>query len=116
MDRVAPTFSLLRSGMVALIIGISSFAAPVVATERAFEREQLALLIRQLDQINRQAEDLSAQPIQAYARYHFDYPRLREDLQHVRSGIQDYLTPQRAQPRDPTPLLGDYRNEQEPSP
>lgn len=54
MDRVAPTFSLLRSGMVALIIGISSSAAPVMASERAFEREQLALLTRQLDQINHQ--------------------------------------------------------------
>lgn len=116
MDRVAPTFSLLRSGMVALIIGISSSAAPLMASERAFEREQLALLTRQLDQINRQVEDLSAQPTQVRGRYHFDYPRLREDLQRVRAGVQDYLTPQRAQPRAPTPMLGDYRDEQEPSP
>lgn len=116
MDRVAPTFSLLRSGTVALIIGISSGAVPVMASERTFEREQLAQLIRQLDQINRQVEDLSAQPGQVRVRYHFDYPRLMDDLQRVRSGIQDYLTPQRAQPRDPTPLLGDYRDEQEPSP
>lgn len=102
--------------MVALIIGISSSAAPVMASERAFEREQLALLTRQLDQINRQVEDLSAQPMQVRDRYHFDYPRLREDLQRVRAGVQDYLTPQRAQPRDPTPMLGEYRDEQEPSP
>lgn len=116
MDRVAPTFSSRRSGVVALIVGISSSIAPVMASERAYEREQLALLTRQLDQINRQVEDLSAQPTQARARYHFDYPRLLDDLQRVRAGIQDYLTPQRAQPRDPTPMLGDYRDEQEPSP
>jgi RAQPRD family integrative conjugative element protein len=116
MDRVVSTFSLLRSGVVSLMVGISSSAAPVMASERAFEREQLTLLIRQLDQINRQIEDLSAQPIQASARYHLDYPRLLDDLQRVRAGVQDYLTPQRAQPRDPAPMLGDYRNEQEPSP
>ena len=36
---------------------------------------------------------------------------LREDIKRVRSGIRDYLTPQRAQPRDSVSLIGDYRQE-----
>ena len=53
------------------------------------------------------AEQAVAAP-QERARYHFDYVRLRADLQRVRTGLQDYLVPQRAQPRDPVPMSGDY--------
>jgi len=45
-------------------------------------------------------------------RYHFDYSRLLADLAQVRTGIQTYLAPSRAQPRDLTELSGDYRREQ----
>jgi RAQPRD family integrative conjugative element protein len=44
-------------------------------------------------------------------RYHFDYPRLYADLARIRAGIHDYLNPSRAQPRDLSPLPGDYRRE-----
>ena len=83
------------------------------------EREQLAALARQLDLIDRLAEHAATTAPQARARYHFDYARLRADLKRVRTGLQDFLVPQRAQPRDPVPLAGDYlrRDEQEePSP
>ena len=55
------------------------------------------------------------------ARYHFDYAQLRADLKRVRAGLEDYLVPQRAQPRDPVPLAGDYvrhdrADDEEPSP
>ncbi|WP_405045738.1 RAQPRD family integrative conjugative element protein [Pseudomonas aeruginosa] len=40
---------------------------------------------------------------------------MRKDLQRVRAGIQDYLTPPRAQPRDPVELSGDYRQSSPPS-
>ena len=56
-----------------------------------------------LDQAS--ADDATAER----ARYHFDYGRLAADLERVRGGIHDYLTPSRAQPRDPAELLGDYR-------
>lgn len=42
-------------------------------------------------------------------RYRFDYPRLIQDIQRIRHGVQDYLSPSRAQPRDPAELVGDYR-------
>ncbi|HDC4501868.1 TPA: hypothetical protein O8U02_004482 [Enterobacter kobei] len=44
-------------------------------------------------------------------RYNFDYARLQEDLHHIREGIHDFLTPNRAQPRVPVALNGDYRQE-----
>jgi len=53
-------------------------------------------------------------PIAAGERYYFDYPRLLADLVRVRTGVQAYLTPSRAQPRDVTDLSDDYRSETQP--
>jgi RAQPRD family integrative conjugative element protein len=71
------------------------------------EREMLAAVTRQLELLDRLAERAPHRAAGA-ARYHFDYARLRADLQRVRAGVRDYLVPQRAQPRDPVPLAGDY--------
>ncbi|WP_318533239.1 RAQPRD family integrative conjugative element protein [Pseudomonas fluorescens] len=52
-------------------------------------------------------------------RYRFDYLRLIHDIQRIRHGVQDYLSPSRAQPRDPTELVGNYRldtSSEKPSP
>ncbi|QVX40749.1 RAQPRD family integrative conjugative element protein (plasmid) [Ralstonia solanacearum] len=79
-----------------------------VAADNAAEREQLAALTRQLELVDRLAEQAANLAPPDRARYHFDYGRLREDVKRVRAGVQDYLAPQRAQPRDPIPLTGDY--------
>ncbi|MBT2375326.1 raqprd family integrative conjugative element protein [Pseudomonas fluorescens] len=84
-------------------------AAPLTAP--ATEHAHLAAMLRQLDTLERHTERSAALPSPVGARYRFDYLRLREDLQRIRSGVQDYLTPQRAQPRDPAPLVGDYTGE-----
>lgn len=94
--------------------------APVLASE-TIEHGQLAALARQLDLIDRLAEHAANTAPQERARHHFDYARLRADLKRVRAGLQDYLVPQRAQPRDPVPLVGDYvcrdrADDEEPSP
>ena len=94
-----------------LLVTPSAFAA-----DTASEHAQLAALVRQLDMLDRLAEHSERLPRQDASRYHFDYARLREDIERVRSGIRDYLTPQRAQPRDPTTLIGDYRQEAEDAP
>jgi RAQPRD family integrative conjugative element protein len=72
------------------------------------EREALAALTRELDLLDRLAEHAATTAPQGRTRYHFDYDRLREDVQRVRTGVQDYLVPQRAQPRDPLPISGNY--------
>jgi RAQPRD family integrative conjugative element protein len=78
------------------------------ATSAAPEREMLAAVTRQIDLLDRLAERAAATSPQERARYHFDYLRLRADLRRVRAGVQDYLVPQHAQPRDPVPLAADY--------
>lgn len=96
---------------------------PAHAADDAPQREQLAVFTRQIELADRLANHLADQAASTAsperARYHFDYARLRADLQRIRAGVRDYLVPQRAQPRDPEPLTGDYvrRDErQEPSP
>ena len=91
------------------------------ASDNAAEREMLAAVTRQLELLDRLAEHAANTAPQERARYHFDYARLRADLKRVRAGLQDYLVPQRAQPRDPVPLAGDYvrrdrADDEEPSP
>jgi RAQPRD family integrative conjugative element protein len=78
------------------------------ASDNAAEREMLAAVTRQLELLDRLAEHAATTAPQERARYHFDYARLRADLERVRAGVRDYLVPQRAQPRDPVPLAGDY--------
>lgn len=77
------------------------------ASDNAAEREMLAAVTRQLELLDRLAEHAATTAPQERARYHFDYARLRRPGR-VRTGVRDYLVPQRAQPRDPVPLAGDY--------
>lgn len=82
-----------------------------LAGDGATEQAQLAAVMRQLDMIDRLTEHSANLPRPDNARYHFDYWRLQRDIERVRQGIRDYLIPERAQPRDPLELLGEYRYE-----
>ena len=101
--RGMPTFL-----VTALVLGQS----PMALAESPVQRQELAAALRQLDALERavvrSSERVSVQPGE---RYHFDYPRLLADLARVRAGIQSYLVPSRAQPRDPAELAGAYRAE-----
>ncbi len=99
----------------AMLLVVSLSAPQPASADDTPEREQLAVIARQLELIDRLAEHAANTAPQERARYHFDHARLREDLQRVRAGIQDYLTPPRAQPRDPVELSGDYRQSSPPS-
>lgn len=92
----------------ALLLGLC-LAGHVSADDATPEPARLAAALRQLDSIERLVAQQAAQQHDEHARYHFDYARLSADLDRVRAGIRDYLTPTRAQPRDPAVLLGDYR-------
>jgi len=100
----------LRLAGAALVLAAAGItpAVAVDAPDNAAEREVLAAVVRQLDLLDRLAERAAAVSPQERARYHFDHARLRDDVKRVRAGVQDYLVPQRAQPRDPMPLAGDY--------
>lgn len=80
------------------------------AADAASERADLAIIVRELNLIDRLA--LNAQAVAPEkGRYHFDYPRFHVDIARVRAGIQGYLNPPRAQPRDPAALSGAYRED-----
>ncbi|CAK7033268.1 MAG: hypothetical protein MESAZ_03043 [Saezia sanguinis] len=92
----------------ALSVSVPAYAG----SPNELERQQLALMLRQLDMTVRIAHESAKAATPEASRYHFDYQRFNADMARVRAGIEDYLTPQRAQPRDPVALAGQYRAEQ----
>lgn len=81
------------------------------ASDESIERERLTAVLREFDSIERLIRESDSAAPTSGTRYHFDYARLRGDLARVRAGIEDYLAPPRAQPRDPQALQSDYRRE-----
>ncbi|MGH5636903.1 integrative conjugative element protein, RAQPRD family [Citrobacter portucalensis] len=94
------------------ILTISLFFTTVTLAASLTEREELTLSLNQLRQIEASLHraQLSART-SANERYYFDYPRIHSDITTLRSGIENYLTPARAQPRDTATLVGQYREE-----
>lgn len=92
-----------------LLAALWLWACKASATDPDLHRQNLANALRQLDLLDRFLVTAAStyQPGPA-ERHHFDHARLREDLQRVRAGIQAYLSPPRAQPRESEPLAGDY--------
>lgn len=96
----------LRMGLAALLTWF--MLAPDADAATASERANIEVMIRQLNALEdtaRRSTQVAEEPGQ---RYFFDYQRLASDIQRIRQGLQDYLTPSRAQPRDPVELMGDY--------
>ncbi|MBM0142417.1 hypothetical protein ALQ53_00833 [Pseudomonas cannabina] len=84
------------------------FSAHAQAAGTASEQANVEVMIRQLNALEAVAQrsvDLPQDPAQ---RYHLDYPRLVSDIARIRQGLQDYLSPSRAQPRDPVDISGQY--------
>lgn len=84
---------------------------PVLA--QAAEKDELAQVIRQLDQVQaslERARALSAQSDED-GRFYFDYVRAGQDILAMKQGISQYLDPSRAQPRDAAGVTGRYRQE-----
>lgn len=93
------------------VVSVSTGHCSAIAGESADERVQFSLLLRQLNALERLIDYGDTLPGESSARVHFNYTRLREDLHRIRTGIHDYLTPLRAQPRDPAALHGHYNDE-----
>ena len=92
--------------IILLLLPLFTCAAPLT------EREELTLSLNQLNQIEaslHRAQQSARTGINE--RYYFDYPRIHGDITTLRSGIEHYLTPARAQPRDTATLFGQYREE-----
>lgn len=106
--------ALLHESLILTLFLVALSAPHARAGDSDAEREQLGAVIRQLDITERLAVQTAALSAPEGTRYHFDYARLQQDLQRVRQGIEHYLTPSRAQPRDLQPLAGDYAREVDP--
>lgn len=83
--------------------------AHAYAADTASESAHLAAIERQLDAIDRLATQSEQLPDSDGTHAHFDYARLHADIARVREGIEDYLSPRRPLPRDPSALVGHYR-------
>lgn len=82
-------------------------------TVQANENEELALTLKQLTQIESTLKRArqTAQSNADEQRFFFDYPQVHHDIQLMRSDIEQYLSPSRAQSRAVIPLVGEYRRE-----
>lgn len=99
---------LLPSSLVLSALLTCCIASSAVAYAAGDEHQQLSLILRQLDSLSQLASSRDAFVIGSSARYSFDYPRLLADINLMRQGINGYLTPSRAQPRNPPELTGHY--------
>jgi RAQPRD family integrative conjugative element protein len=92
------------------------FAAALltVLSVQASEKDELALVMRQLDQVQASLERARVVAVQdgQSGRFHFDYLRATQDVNTMRRGIEFYLEPSRAQPTTSS-VSGQYRQERQ---
>lgn len=97
-----------RKRLVVALMGCLFFAGQSQAAGTASEQANVEIMIRELNALEAVARRSIDLPKDGSQRYHFDYQRLVGDIARMRQGLQDYLTPSRAQPRDTTELSGQY--------
>lgn len=102
-----------RNRRVPGITGLVLLTFLASAAAQASEKDELASVQRQLDQVQASLERARVAAAQAdpadRGRFFFDYRQATSDLNTIRSGIDRYLEPSRAQPRDPSYVAGNYR-------
>jgi len=102
----ALTYRLARTGLITLLgCGLH---IPHASAASASEQANLEVMIRQLNALEDTARRSAAVADEPGKRYFFDYQRFAGDIEHIRHGLEGYLTPSRAQPRDPAEISGDY--------
>ena len=94
-----------RAGVV-ILVALST--APAGWADADAEREALARLIHEIQALDPLIETAKSQATPD-ARIRFRYDWLRQDLKHIRAGIQAHIDAPRTEPRTVPPLRGDYR-------
>ena len=105
----ALTCRFVLTGLISLFGIILSTSQAVAAS--ASEQANLDVMIRQLNALEDTARRSAQVADEPGKRYFFDYQRLAGDIARIRHGLEGYLTPSRAQPRDPAELSGQYTTE-----
>lgn len=112
MTTILPEKKTLCAGLRMALVG--TFGAglftmtSVQAAGTASEQANIEVMIRQLNAVEAVAHRSAELPNDGSQRYHFDYQRMAGDIARIRQGLQDYLSPSRAQPRDPVEISGHY--------
>ncbi|NUU69148.1 hypothetical protein HQN64_24085 [Enterobacteriaceae bacterium BIT-l23] len=110
-SRPARHLSARIPGMTGLLL---LTALSVSTSTRAAEKDELASVLRQLDQVQASLERARVAATQAdpaeHGRFFFDYRQATSDLNTIRGGVGRYLEPSRAQPRS-SHIGGHYRRE-----
>lgn len=95
------------------IFGVLVLAVLPVFQCQASEKDELALVMRQLDQVQAGLDRARVVANQNQnARFYFDYQQATRDISTMRQGLSTYLEPSRAQPTVPTTVTGQYRGEE----
>ncbi|QLH61926.1 RAQPRD family integrative conjugative element protein [Serratia symbiotica] len=81
---------------------------------QASEKDELALVMRQLDQVQASLDRARVVANQEQdARFYFDYQQATRDITIMKQGISTYLEPSRAQPSSRSASVsGQYRAEE----
>lgn len=103
------------SRLIQYITGLLLLVTSAVSVVQAAEKDELALVQRQLEQVQSALERARVAarqdaPANEGGRFFFDYQQVASDLDTIRSGIDRYLQPSRAQPRI-SHISGNYRQE-----
>lgn len=95
-----------------LLITLLIATLPVLHCQ-ASEKDELALVMRQLDQVQSGLDRARVIANQNQdARFYFDYQQATRDITTMKQGISTYLEPSRAQPVSrPISVTGQYRAE-----
>ena len=95
--------------LIALLIA----TLPVLQCQ-ASEKDELALVMRQLDQVQAGLDRARVVADQNHdARFYFDYQQATRDISTMKEGISTYLEPSRAQPASrQSSVTGQYRAEE----
>lgn len=85
----------------------------VLPCAQGSEKDELALVMKQLDQLQASLERAKVVAVQEHTshRFYFDYPQATDDIAKIKRGISTYLEPSRAQPVLPQDISGQYQRE-----
>lgn len=94
-------FHFSRFKKIAFTVALSGLLSTQAIASEVFEREQLSLILKQVKNAQRITvvthEKITPTDTE---RFWFDYERLERDLKKIQLGIEHYMTPNRAQPRE----------------
>lgn len=101
MDKAFPVSFFLHVRRSAIVFALGGLVCSQALASDGFERKQLALVIKQLENAQQVSSTARKQITPTDAdRFWFDYERMERDLKKIQHGIEHYLTPDRAQPRE----------------